>query len=68
MALDVVALGAAKKYTDKQIENIETDGLDSPTLENIQKNTLARHTHNNKDALDLFDINYVTAYGAKATE
>lgn len=65
MALDVVALGAAKKYTDKKIEGIETEGLDNPTLENIQKNTLARHTHNNKDALDLFGINYVTAYGAK---
>jgi hypothetical protein len=35
MALDVVALGAAKKYTDKKIEGIESEGLDNPTLENI---------------------------------
>ena len=28
MALDVVALGAAKKYTDKQIEKSATGGID----------------------------------------
>lgn len=57
MALDVVALGAAKKYTDKKIEGIEFEGIGETTRENIEANTAARHTHNNYDVLEKFGIN-----------
>lgn len=57
MALDVVALGAAKKYTDKKIEGIESEGIGETTRENIEANTAARHTHNNYNVLEKIGIN-----------
>lgn len=52
MALDVVALGASKKYTDNQIKGIESEGIGEATRKNIDANTAARHTHDNKNILD----------------
>ena len=52
MALDVVALGASKKYTDNQIKEIESEGIGEATRENIDANTAARHTHDNKSVLN----------------
>ena len=45
MALDAVTLGAAKKYTDKQIESVEVAGVGESTINQIKQNIKYRHSH-----------------------
>ena len=60
MALDILTLGVAKKYTDEKIEetNASGGGLTPQEKTDLEKNTEARHVHENKDILDYFGINY----------
>lgn len=64
MALDAVTLGAAKKYTDEKVQQIVIDGggVSPEERDNIAENTKVRHSHSNKDVLDLFGINYANTY------
>lgn len=60
MALDTITLAAAKKYTDKEIENINTTGggLTSQERSDLEENTKARHTHSNKETLDQIPLKF----------
>ena len=56
MALDVVALGASKKYTDRQIDIIvqgeAVDKMEQEFLEEVRQAIEVKHMHDNKSVLD----------------